>query len=819
MPFNSETYSQLLKGWCWSIRLLRLLRFQAMMLNSIQVNCPMQTSRIRSSAIVLQSAILLALAGMPAVGQSNGTKANPSSATPQSPISDMQSAASIYPPQNEKYESTRKLLLSGHYDAYVQQLEKSGAEGDMECLDELGNLYYNGRIVAQDRKRAFEIWQELAAKNYGPAMCKLGAMYIDGVACSKDYKKAHSLFSQSSALGCDYGAFGLAYMHSEGQGCKTNYAEALEIYERLCAKDSPLGWYGKSELLWNGSGVKADPIQSTSLLQKAAEAGLPKAQSRLADRYYYGGKIPANFKLARFWAQRGSDQGDVACQLRLAEYKMRGVGGEKDCAGGIGLLKALGEQSVVEAQNRLGHAYHEGLYVKKDLVEAKMWLEKAAARDYVPALNELAFMYFYGDGVPKNLEKAFELNIKGASQDEADTEDLASCQFNVGLAYDHGWGVKQDLNQARIWYAKAAVAGNPHACNNLSLIYLDGRGCTANKDLALSLRKQGVKNGCWMACTHLGVDYVYGRNGVPKNIAEAIRLFKRSLELRGDNPAANYELGRIYEKGLTGKVDLKLADKYYQEAAKYGNEPAFKKTRVERVLSFNTPVTLPKHRSSYVIYDIDPRQAKYFINVPRNINPSQKFGLIVYIDCYDVATAIPEGWAEVLAKQNLLFVCPQNAGNHCGSYRRAGLAVLGALEMMRKYNIDKSRVYAAGTLGGARIASNLGFNQYDVFRGIIQTCGCQFYRKVQKLYPTTKEKAGEDYGLCDASAAEVAEARKNVKFAFITGRDDFRRGNVLNIYQDGFAKEGFRAKLIEVDSIGLSECDGKTLEQALNFLQ
>lgn len=776
----------------------------------------MRTSKTEASGLLL---LLVLLSNSPAFAQSGSTPDSTSPSAFRSVLSSVKPAAPAYPPQSEIYKSTRKLLLDGRYDEYAKQLEKSGAEGDMQCLDELGSLYYNGRIVAQDRKKAFEIWQELAAKNYGPAMCKLGTMYIDGFACSRDYKKALSLFSQSSTLGCDYGAFGLAYMHSEGQGCKTDYAEALAIYEQLCAKDSPLGWYGKSELLWNGSGIKADPMQSTSLLQKAAEAGLPKAQSRLADRYYYGGKIPAACKLARFWAQRGSDQGDVTCQLRLADYKVRGIGGEKDCAGGISLLKALAEQSVLEAENQLGYEYHTGKNVKKDLVEAKMWLEKAAARDYVPALNELAIMYFEGDGVPKDLEKAFELNMKGANQDNAGTQDRASCQYNVGLAYEYGWGVKEDQDQARIWYAKAVVAGNPHACNNLSLMYRSGRGCTANKDLALSLRKQGVKNGCWMACTNLGQDYEYGKNGVPKNITEAIRLFKKSVELREDNPTANYELGRIYEKGLAGKVDLKLADKYYQEAAKYGHEAAIKRTTVEKVLTFNTSVTLPNHRSAYVIYDIDPRKAKYFIHVPKNINRNQQFGLMVYIDCYDVATAIPEGWAEVLAKHHLLFVCPQNAGNHCGSYQRAGLAVLGALEMMRKYNIDKSRVYAAGTLGGARLASDLGFNQYDVFRGIIQTCGCEFYRKVQKRYPTTKERAGDEYGLCDASAAEVAEARKKVKFAFITGKDDFRRGNVLNIYHDGFVKEGFRAKLFEVDSIGRSECDGRTLEKALNFLQ
>jgi TPR repeat protein len=779
----------------------------------------MQTSNIRTRTLLWQAAILLLLAGLPAAAQNGSTTDNTSASTAQSAISDSRSAAPSYPPQSERYKSARVALLAGRYDQYVQMLEKAGTDGDMQCQNELGNLYDRGRILPQDHQKAFQIWQELAAKNCGPAIDNLGTMYDAGVGVPKDYKRASELFSQSSALGCDLGTISLAYMYREGHGCKPDYAKTLALCDQLCVQKSPWGWYGKSKLLWQGLGMKADPAQSIILLQQAAEAGLPAAQYLLASRYSDGERIPVNDKFARFWAQRGSDQADIDCQLLLANLKIEGLGGDKDCAGGISLLKELASQFVLEGEHRLGHAYHDGKCGKKDLVAAKMWWEKAAERDYAEAENDLGIMYFQGDGVPKNLEKSFEFYMKAARQ------DLAPAQYNIGFAYEFGKGVKQDWNQARIWYAKAVVGGNPHACNNLAGIYFHGNGCPANKELAMSLRRQGAKNGCPMACLNLGRDYYNGRNGVPQNIYEAVRLYKKSVEL-ANNPEANSCLGYIYEHGLAGKKDLKIAVGYYREAAKGGNEFAIKRlkdmkygTTNDRLTSFNTPVTSPKHRSDYVIYDIDPRKARYFIHIPTSYTSSQQFGLIVYISCWDKDDQLPEGWAEVLERRHLLFICPQNAGNKCGCYQRAGLAVLGALEMMRKYNVDKSRVYAAGALGGARIASELGFNQSDVFRGTIQSCGSEFHREVKKLYPTAKETPGDHYGLCEASVAEVADARKKVKFALITGNDDFRRGNVLNIYHDGFAKEGFRAKLFEVGSIGLSDCDGKTLEQALDFIE
>ncbi|MDX1986850.1 MAG: tetratricopeptide repeat protein [Candidatus Obscuribacter sp.] len=256
---------------------------------------------------------------------------------------------------------------------------------------------------------------------------------------------------------------------------------------------------------------------------------------------------------------------------------MNGIGGPKDCQGGISLLKALAEQSVLEAQNRLGHYYRIGNCVEKDLVSAKYWLEKAASRNYLRAINELACLYFYGEGVPRDLKKAFDLNLKVARLKDADPSERASSEYGVGLAYDKGWGVKRDLKQARIWYARAAAAGNPHACNNLSNIYMEGRGCPANPALAMSLRRLGVKNGCWMACQNLAADYQHGLNGVSKNISEAIRLYKKSLELRTENPIANFELAKIYEHGLAGKENRKLALQYYVEAAKYGSAEARKK--------------------------------------------------------------------------------------------------------------------------------------------------------------------------------------------------------------------------------------------------
>ena len=56
------------------------------------------------------------------------------------------------------------------------------------------------------------------------------------------------------------------------------------------------------------------------------------------------------------------------------------------------------------------------------------------------------------------------------------------------------------------------------------------------------------------------------------------------------------------------------------------------------------------------------------------------------------------------------------------------------------------------------------------------------------------------------------------KFVLITGSKDFRHGNILDLYA-GFEADGFNARLIDVPGMGHEDCNGSTLEQALQFIE
>jgi hypothetical protein len=72
--------------------------------------------------------------------------------------------------------------------------------------------------------------------------------------------------------------------------------------------------------------------------------------------------------------------------------------------------------------------------------------------------------------------------------------------------------------------------------------------------------------------------------------------------------------------------------------------------------------------------------------------------------------------------------------------------------------------------------------------------------------------------LFDATADEIAGAR-GVRFTFITGSRDFRHGNILDIYNGGFAADGFKAKLFDVPGMQHDIADAQTLSEAVGFVE
>src|SRR5260221_251569 len=95
----------------------------------------------------------------------------------------------------------------------------------------------------------------------------------------------------------------------------------------------------------------------------------------------------------------------------------------------------------------------------RDAPLALRCLRRAAAQ------YNLGVLYAEGRGVKKSLRRAMFWFLRAARNGDP----LA--QFNCGLTYDMGEGVARDAREAVAWYRKAAARGDAWAQCNLGAMY------------------------------------------------------------------------------------------------------------------------------------------------------------------------------------------------------------------------------------------------------------------------------------------------------------------------------------------------------------
>jgi len=151
-------------------------------------------------------------------------------------------------------------------------------------------------------------------------------------------------------------------------------------------------------------------------------------------------------------------------------------------------------------------------------------------------------------------------------------EDDAKSQYNVGLIYANGLGVEQDMQQAQIWYEKAAKQGNGAAQYNLAQLYNQ----TAKNDIhaydkAKYWYDKAIEAGIKEAYNNLGVLYLEGL-GVKKDEKKAFELFTKGAQL--DDGAAKLNAAILYAWGKTVTHDKMKAYENLKQALQDGKSEA-----------------------------------------------------------------------------------------------------------------------------------------------------------------------------------------------------------------------------------------------------
>lgn len=170
------------------------------------------------------------------------------------------------------------------------------------------------------------------------------------------------------------------------------------------------------------------------------------------------------------------------------------------------------------------------------------WVETAAS------WNNLGVKYH--NNVPSDYEKAKFCYEQASLMNQ----NHAVANYNLGLLYENGYGVAQDIATAKNYYNKSASQNYENAIGRCLAIEMRENNWTTAND--------------WV---RLGVRY---HN--QKEYAKARICYQESLNLDSKNVCANHNFGIIYEYGYGLEPDIIKAEGYYKKAALNGYDPSIR---------------------------------------------------------------------------------------------------------------------------------------------------------------------------------------------------------------------------------------------------
>ncbi len=154
---------------------------------------------------------------------------------------------------------------------------------------------------AGDYPRALALYQQLAAGGHAKAMSEMGQMYLEGRGVAQDYAKAKEWYEKAGAAGNGFGYTMIGAIYQDGEGgpdFKQNFAQAKEWYEKALAAGDRTAYSSIGELYQKGGpGLERDYAAAKRWYEQSIAAGNRDDYWSLANLYREGGP-----GLERNWA-------------------------------------------------------------------------------------------------------------------------------------------------------------------------------------------------------------------------------------------------------------------------------------------------------------------------------------------------------------------------------------------------------------------------------------------------------------------------------------------------------------------------------------
>jgi TPR repeat protein len=497
----------------------------------------------------------------------------------------------------------------------LETIKQAAETNEVTAQYYLAIVYSDGVRVSKGEVEAFK-WMKLAAEQgMARAQRKLGGMYQNGSGVETEVTNAFAWFQKAAQQGDALAQANLGWAYENGAGVSEQFLEAIKWYqksaeqgelfaEKRLAKIYAQGAYGEGMV--NGQGADAQ-IRSGGVapnhelaemwMQKAIDLNSAEGQCEYGELLYdefdsHGFQDTSKFPAAGEWYRKAAEQGYAKAQYELAEMYNAGQLGEDQRSNCIPWYLKAAAQNNAQAQAVVGEL--PKFYPNNELLKSVNTIEAlqrgAENGDFV-AQYQLARRYQAGDGVANDVGEAFKWMQKAVQNSQTSDSRVGDALYALGLMYEKGEGVTQDLAAARSLFVQAQDGYLlPEAAFRVGQMYERGDGVLQDDHKAAEFyanKYRCIQIDCLKKYPNGYVEYampndlgfesllrLWSQNrGFPDEkdksepgYREAVDLIK-SWERLTKTAKAQFYAGKIYFAAKVVPQDLVEADAWFQLAA------------------------------------------------------------------------------------------------------------------------------------------------------------------------------------------------------------------------------------------------------------
>ncbi|MFT3741178.1 MAG: tetratricopeptide repeat protein [Gammaproteobacteria bacterium] len=394
-----------------------------------------------------------------------------------------------------------------------------------------------------ERKKAFSDAKALIAKGSVEAHYVLGLCYEFGYGTEEDFVSAGYTYKDAYVKGHKKALFqtGLLYeknynRHRHENESHGDLKRAIQCFQKAREQHNFEASLKLGQYYQNGMGVERSLPEAKKLYQEAADHQIHQALISLGN---------------------------------LSEIEKNPLEAERN-------YQLAVEKGLPVANIYLGNMYAKGVLVVQDFKKAGVFYKKLLEHDgstLMQALVELKAQYERRE----DFEKIIQLY--------REYEELSGLNNQLGILYELGQHVKQDLKMSLQCYELAADEGNPFAKYNLARLYQYNE-YPCNPQKIVSLYQSAARQGFAWASFALALIYEKGLGEMKPNLGESVKYYKEAEE-RGILPA-----------GKSAQIESQFFD-YLQEQAEQSERDLSSSGIFNPSPSLPTPMGSSEQRASF----------------------------------------------------------------------------------------------------------------------------------------------------------------------------------------------------------------------------